>query len=121
MGESGTKAKLIPVEIESEMLEDESKMVDVAKIEQVIQGSQIGRNVVKTGMENHLQVNYRDNFYADGSKKNKLVDRLADQKNKYDWHGPIVVLKFKGTCDSQIYVNTELSDLTELASFFIEN
>ena len=69
-----------------------------------------------------LEVRFRDNYYMDGSKRNELVDKLAKSKNPIDWHGPVVIVKYKGTRNKDlpapVYCDFELKDLKHVASFF---
>lgn len=125
--EKSEKIELVQVEIKKKYDEYDNDYFEVAKLECFL-GNDTGglsympRNPYNKNrtMKDTLLICYRDNFLNDGSKTNKVVQKMTNCLNPHDWRGPIVIMKTFGTnlqSDSS-YLDIELKDITDIYDFF---
>ncbi|GAB1518388.1 DNA-directed RNA polymerase III complex subunit Rpc25 [Rhizoctonia solani] len=114
----GERPKLIPVNLLG--MVHEGGVVDWQPVLAPILGAdaEIASMIISTGVGGEplrfpLQVFFRSNFLADGSRRNHTVESLTYGKARHDWKGPIVALKYSGTRLSG-YANITMADLPSL-------
>ena len=72
-------------------------------------------------LKNSLRITFRDTFLKDGSKSNKSISKMTENKQAHDWRGPSLVAKFDGVYfdDPNTYLDIEAEDLSDIRDFFL--
>ena len=126
--ENGEKVVLVNVEIEQKFDEDDQSYWNSPQLKPFI-SSVCGTTYMtknpfnqKRLMKDMLIIEYNDNFLNDGSKSNKVVQKLTNGKCPHDWRGPIVVMKAKETTidTSQHYIDIGIKDFPNVVDFFTQ-
>ena len=124
--ENGEKAILIQVPTESIYDEYHKIHWDNTKLEPFL-GKHIGRSHMprnpynkKRIIKDRLIIKYNDNFFNDGSKTNKVIQKLTNGKCPHDWRGPIVVMNVEGTDFEPFpkYLDVTFKDFPHIIDFF---
>ena len=66
---------------------------------------------------NTIEFLYREDFFCDGSKPNKTIQKITGGLNSHDWRGPMVVTKYAGQGAQGSYLNIELDDFADIIDY----
>ena len=77
-------------------------------------------------VENTLIISFNDNFGIDGSKQNKIVQKMT-KGSCFDWRGPILISKVKGVKNNYSipydlydeYLDVDLKDFSHMTDYFL--
>lgn len=125
LSENSEKVELVQVEIKRKY--DEDDYFEVAELNSFLGNdtrglSYMSRNPYNKSriMKDTLLICYRDNFFNDGSKINKVVQKMTNGLNPHDWRGSVVIMKTLGTNlqSNSSYLDIELKDMTDVYDFF---
>lgn len=66
-----------------------------------------------------LEINFRDNFFNDGSIQNKLIRKLGKNNVRHDWRGPMLVFKYEGKVRTPYpsYIDINFADLSHVIDY----
>jgi hypothetical protein len=127
LSEDKQKPELITVPIE--MKNSYEGLIESEQVESFLGNDfyglqQMPRNPLrpKKTMANTLVFRFRDNFFNDGSRRNKCIESITKKRNRHDWRGPMIILKIKGTNlipMDQKHIDIELSDIHDVIDYFL--
>ena len=92
-----------------------------------VRSYRVSRNCLneRKKMENTLKVSFNDNFGIDGSKQNKIAQKITNGSWCFDWRGPILITKIKGVKYQMPidlydeYLDVDFKDFSQITDYFL--
>ena len=127
--EDGENAVLVQVPLDMSWDENEEEYFYKPNLESFL-GKKVSHSFMPSNLYNQkrimkdmLIIEFNGNYLTNGSKPNKVVLKMTNGRCKFDWRGPIVIIKAEGTSinamfSHKTYLNITLADFPNIIDFF---
>ncbi len=119
---------LINLPIIKDFIEEDGKKVWFEKpdLEKFLGEGDYGRNLMplnplkkQRAIADTIEFKWRDNFSADGSKPNQCIKKITQNRNYFDWRGPMVVTRYRGKGPEGDYLDLEEYDFLDIIDYLL--